>query len=294
MGIDTKTFWNENADAHLDIAYQYDTNPDERYPFYEVRRDRLLEDLEKRPKGRLLDAGCGAAQILIEILQRGWDGYGIDFAERMIEHAKRLMAEEGLDPNRVQVGSLQDLSPYDDNRFDVVVCMGVLEYLAPEEEEIAFSEIGRVLKPGGLFYAECINMLFDLMTFNRFTVNFFRDHVTSLFFDSPEQLDQIDSLIKGLVTYPEKPDLEGRYSTTRDQVYCKVENPLTYHEKAKALGFEQKDMFFYRFHAVPPLLFEQNPEFEKVPIDLEKALSRHWIGNFMATGFISVLENGKR
>ena len=48
-------------------------------------------------------------------------------------------------------------------------------------------------------------------------------------------------------------------------------------------------MGFYRFHAVPPLLFEDEPSLEHVPISKEPDLWRHWIGNIMASGFVSLL-----
>jgi len=43
---------------------------------------------------------------------------------------------------------------------------------------------------------------------------------------------------------------------------------------------------FYRFYAVPPLLFEKHLGYEALSIEHERDLSRYWIGNFAATGFI--------
>lgn len=92
-----------------------------------------------------------------------------------------------------------------------------------------------------------------------------------------------------MVSFPEKPDKAGKYSTTRDQVYTKAENPLIYAAKAATFQFRQDDIIFYRFHAVPPLLFEKHPEYEALSIEHERELSRHWVGYFAATGFISRL-----
>jgi hypothetical protein len=49
------------------------------------------------------------------------------------------------------------------------------------------------------------------------------------------------------------------------------------------------DILFYRLHAVPPLLFESEPELEKVAIARERELARHWIGHFIASAFVAVL-----
>ena len=65
---------------------------------------------------------------------------------------------------------------------------------------------------------------------------------------------------------------------------------MAFGAKAAAYGFRQVEQAFYRFHAVPPLLFEADPELEKVPIEKELALSRHWIGHLMASGFVSLLQ----
>src|SRR5205807_185694 len=48
--------------------------------------------------------------------------------------------------DRFRVGDLEQV-PFEDNTFDAVVCLGVIEYLASDEQ--AVREIRRVLKPGG-------------------------------------------------------------------------------------------------------------------------------------------------
>jgi hypothetical protein len=58
----------------------------------------------------------------------------------------------------------------------------------------------------------------------------------------------------------------------------------------RAHRFRLSDLLFYRFHAVPPLLFEQDHELEKVAITHERELTRNWIGNFTASAFIAVLD----
>ena len=78
-------------------------------------------------------------------------------------------------------------------------------------------------------------------------------------------------------------------STTRDQVYNMTQNPLAYAQHAAELGFSLKDLIFYRFHAVPPLLFPQDRQLEHVPLEHEKRLSRHWLGHFLASAFMGIL-----
>ncbi len=53
-------------------------------------------------------------------------------------------------PRTVHAGA-EDM-PFPDGHFDAVVCLGVIEHLAPETKRRALREMRRVLKPGGLCY----------------------------------------------------------------------------------------------------------------------------------------------
>jgi ubiquinone/menaquinone biosynthesis C-methylase UbiE len=285
---DVKAFWEADAAEHMGFAYQYGVNPDVRYPMYEIRRDLVFEVLEKRPSGRLLDAGCGAGHIINDAIKRGWDAVGFDFSEPMIALAHKFLSENGHDPGRATVGNAADLSQYQDASFDVVTLLGVSQYLKPEDDQKTWSEVHRVLKPGGCVIIDFVNALFDLSTFNRFTIRFVMDEFVSHFADQ-ERIPDLERRISALVTHPQKPDVTGPYATRRDHVTKRTENPLTVAQRMKEFDFGLSDTLFYRFHAVPPLLFEQEPELEKIAIASEGKLARHWIGHFVASAFIAVL-----
>jgi SAM-dependent methyltransferase len=286
---DVKAFWENDAAQHMGFAYQYGRNPEVRYPMYEIRHDLVLNILQGLPKGRLLDAGCGAAHILADCLDHGWDGHGFDFAENMVALARTLLEQHGQATERVRVGVMNDLSYYGDRSFDVVLLLGVSQYLAEKDDVAIWSEIHRVLKPEGVVLIDFVNALFDLSTFNRFTVRFVVDEFVRLFFP-PERVPDIEKRISALVTYPQKPDVTGLYATRRDHVTKRTENPLTVAARMKSLDFDLADLQFYRFHAVPPLLFETDPDLEKVAIAKEFELSRNWIGHFTASAFLVTLK----
>lgn len=289
MEADTKAFWEKDAAEHMGFAYQYGKNPNVRYPMYEVRRNLVFDTLNALPKGRILDAGCGAAHVLAECLSDGWDGYGFDFSEAMISLGKKELADHGHDPERLRHGVMSDLSHYETASFDVILLLGVSQYLMEEDDNAIWNGLHRILKPDGIVLIDFVNLLFDLTTFNRFTINFIANEVLPLFFlkDKAEQLEQH---IAKLVTSPNKPDVTGLYSTRRDHVRKRTENPLTVAERMKFYGFAVDDNRFFRLHAVPPLLFETDPDLEKVAIKNEGVLARHWIGNFIASAFLVTLK----
>jgi ubiquinone/menaquinone biosynthesis C-methylase UbiE len=102
-----------------------------------------LEMLEARisSPAKVLDVGCGAGQTVGQLMQRGYEAWGIDVSEAMVSRAR-----ERYHPDRFRAADIEQL-PFADNSFDGVVCLGVLEYL--DRDEAALREMWRVLKPGG-------------------------------------------------------------------------------------------------------------------------------------------------
>jgi SAM-dependent methyltransferase len=101
------------------------------------------------PGESVLDLGSGAGtDSLIAALQVGPEGAvtGVDMTPEMIEKARRGAAELGVANVTFVDGDVTDL-PFDDASFDVVISNGVID-LVPDKEAV-FSEIFRVLAPGG-------------------------------------------------------------------------------------------------------------------------------------------------
>lgn len=99
----------------------------------------------------VLDLGSGAGNdCFVARAAVGPDGHvtGLDFTEAMIEKANKNAAKLGLTNVDFIYGDIEDM-PLPANSFDVVVSNCVLN-LVPDKSK-AFSEILRVLKPGGHF-----------------------------------------------------------------------------------------------------------------------------------------------
>jgi SAM-dependent methyltransferase len=99
----------------------------------------------------VLDLGSGAGlDLLIAAEKTGPSGrvIGVDMTDDMIEAARRNASQAGYSNIDVRRGLIEDL-PVDDNSVDWVISNCVIN-LAPDKPRV-FSEISRVMKPGGRF-----------------------------------------------------------------------------------------------------------------------------------------------
>lgn len=136
----------DNKTYYDDFAGWYER---ERHGGYHALIDQLqVELVQGRCAGKeVLEVGCGTGMILREIAPVAERAVGIDISPGMLEQAKA----RGLD---VLEGSATDL-PFEDDSFDVVYSFKVLAHV--EEIERALSEVGRVLRPGGVATLEFYN-----------------------------------------------------------------------------------------------------------------------------------------
>jgi SAM-dependent methyltransferase len=105
---------------------------------------RVLGDVAGRD---VLEFGCGAAQWSIALARLGARPVGIDLSERQLAHARRLVAEAGLDFPLIHASA--ERVPLPDASFDVVFCdHGAMTFADPYR---TVPEAARLLRPGGLF-----------------------------------------------------------------------------------------------------------------------------------------------
>ena len=105
---------------------------------------QVLGDVADRD---VLELGCGAAQWSIALARRGARVVGLDVSGRQLEHARRLMAEAGVEFRLVHA-SAEDV-PLPDASFDIVFCdHGAMTFADPY---LTVPEVARLLRPGGLF-----------------------------------------------------------------------------------------------------------------------------------------------
>lgn len=96
------------------------------------------------PKMTVLDFGCGNGQFLQEVGGMIGEGMGVDLDDQLIANATRLNTCANV--RYLQADARAGL-PFPDKSFDVIVALGVLEHVGPEEPFIR--EFLRLLKDDG-------------------------------------------------------------------------------------------------------------------------------------------------
>jgi len=131
-----------------------------------IVRKRHVMGLFDKTGGRFLDAGCGTGDFIPDLIARNGQVTALDFAGDMIEQSRSRMAKKGLD-TRVDfaIGDVTNLD-FDDNFFDAIIGVGLIEYLSDYRE--AFREFHRVLKPGGIVIVTVPSIVSPFMAYETF------------------------------------------------------------------------------------------------------------------------------
>lgn len=106
---------------------------------------KILES--KVSEKTVLDYGCGHGMHSVSIARFGGKVTGVDLSEESLKIAKKRAEKEGLSDKIQFVAGDCEALPFTDQSFDIVFDGGTFSSLDIEK---AFSEIARVLKPGGL------------------------------------------------------------------------------------------------------------------------------------------------
>lgn len=131
-----------------------------RDPYHRLEFEVTMHFLRKHlpETGMILDAGGGPGRYTIELAKMGYQIALLDISEVQLDIAKKRIATRRKEVrdrvfNIVQ-GNITDLSEFDDDSFDSVLCLGPLSHLIEEEErKAAAKELVRVLKRDSPIFA---------------------------------------------------------------------------------------------------------------------------------------------
>lgn len=119
-------------------------------------------------KGLILDAGGGPGRYTIELAKRGYDVTLLDLTPEMLKMAQQKIRRAGAKKRVKQIveGSIEDLSMFNDETFDAVLCLGapLCHILNPQQREKAVKELLRVARKEAPIFASVISRLGLLKT----------------------------------------------------------------------------------------------------------------------------------
>ncbi len=154
MAPETKTFDVYGNTQSLDepvieaVATRLETRG--KHPTFRRMLHEYLDSMNIDRSESVLDLGCGTGFAAREIAKRpNFKGHvtGIDISPQLIEHAKKLAAEEKLDARvEFQAGDSRSLD-LSDNSFDAVVAHTLISHL-PDPDTL-IEEMMRLVSPGG-------------------------------------------------------------------------------------------------------------------------------------------------
>jgi methionine biosynthesis protein MetW len=120
-------------------------------PWYHYGLQLLMKHTPDADQKLVLDVGCGVGEFLEMLQARHFAVAGVDGNADQIEQVKK----NGI---RAEVADLEKALPFEDESFDVVVCLEVIEHVA--RAEFLLQEFRRILKHDGLLLLTTPNFAF--------------------------------------------------------------------------------------------------------------------------------------
>lgn len=155
---DYKNVWNSlsktKTDAYLVVSGY--TDEDKFHADAEDTADILRQTVGVKPEDRILEIGCGVGRVgrVLSPFVKEW--IGCDVSANMLRIAGRRLL--GLPNIRLQEISGYDLQPIPDASVDVVYTTVVFMHLEEWDRYNYVLEAKRVLKPGGRFYCDNVDI----------------------------------------------------------------------------------------------------------------------------------------
>lgn len=149
------------------------------FPIFGKMYRRRVELCLSQCKGgdKILEIGFGTGLTFLNLDPQYKEIHGLDLTVE-INKVENLFTKHGV-RTYLKNGSVLSM-PYVDNSFDTVLLISILEHLKPVELAQAFSEIHRVLKPGGqVIYGVPVEREFMVIMFRLLGHNIRDEHFST-------------------------------------------------------------------------------------------------------------------
>ncbi|MFA4989413.1 MAG: class I SAM-dependent methyltransferase [Candidatus Omnitrophota bacterium] len=110
-----------------------------------------LSLFKKSGLNKVLDLGCGQGRHTLLLAREDFKAFALDISPAAVKTTKDTLGKEGLSAE-VRLGDMRKTG-YSDNFFDAVLAWRALYLGKINEVKKSFSEVKRILRPGGIIYA---------------------------------------------------------------------------------------------------------------------------------------------
>ena len=125
----------------------------------------------------ILEVGFGSGLTFLNLNEKYKQIHGLDLTCD-VKVVGEVFASHNIHPD-LRNGNVLSM-PYEDNQFDTVLLISILEHLKPQELTQAFKEIKRVLKPGGqIVYGVPVERPFMVFMFRLLGYNIREHHFST-------------------------------------------------------------------------------------------------------------------
>ncbi len=257
--------------------YEKNSNLNKIYPANAKRLDIFINLLKKYKPKKIIDAGCGTGKPLIKIKKLGFNIIGYDKAKNMVTMAKENLKKNKLNTNLVYEDNFEKPKSIKKKSVDCILGMGTF-YYSKNFQKTLKTQTSKLRKNGRIIFS-LRNELFNIATFNDYSVNFF-----SNFYELDKKTPKIkfffNKLIKG---FHERKNIKVK-NIDDEKVYSSSHNPLTINSELKKINIKVNGIYYYHFHYLPPLFENLDKEFRKKSLKLENP--NNWKGILMASAFV--------
>lgn len=259
------------------------------YPANYFHLQLLINSFIKKGIRRVIEVGVGEGTPITTLGKIGIDVWGFDISPEMVKQSRKRMTENGMNPEKIFEGDIQDPLTYihvlREGQFDALVAMGVMTHI--ENDDMVLENISTMVRPGGTVFIGFRNKMFSLFTFNRYTKEFIMDDLLSGINIQLKEIiaKDLDSHLR--LDMPYVHNMLGDTKSQGSDVFpSRFHNPFEVCDLFEKHNFKNIRLRWYHYHPAIPYLEKENPLlFRQEAIRLEHE-SSNWRGIFLCSAFV--------
>lgn len=133
---------------------------------------QLSADLQPAAGKRILDLGSGSGRHVIHLAKAGFTVHGFDNAQHGIDLTQQSLTAENL-AAELHLGDMTEPLPFEDDFFDAVISIQVINHARLDVIEAIIAEFARVLKPDGTLFITVAKLKNQAKAFEKIAPNTF-------------------------------------------------------------------------------------------------------------------------